>query len=88
MLPILVGVTQWLTFKQNPPPDEAQAKIFGIMPWVLIFVMAPFAAGLQLYWMTTNIFTIFQQRLMYARHPELKNPPRPASNKASAAKVK
>ena len=87
VLPILVGVTQWLSFKQNPPPDEAQAKIFGIMPWVLMFVMAPFAAGLQLYWMTTNIFTIFQQRLMYARHPELKNP-RPASNKATPAKVK
>ena len=74
VLPILVGVTQWLSFKQNPPPDETQAKVFGIMPWVLMFVMAPFAAGLQLYWMTTNIFTVFQQRLMYARHPELKNP--------------
>lgn len=88
VLPILVGVTQWWSFKQNPPPDEMQAKVFGIMPWVLIFVMAPFAAGLQLYWMTTNLFTVFQQRIMYARHPELKNPPKPASNKATPAKVK
>jgi YidC/Oxa1 family membrane protein insertase len=24
--------------------------MFSIMPWVLMFVMAPFAAGLQLYW--------------------------------------
>ena len=74
VLPILVGVTQYLSFKQNPPPDEMQAKVFAFMPWVLMFVMAPFAAGLQLYWMTTNVFTVFQQRLMFARHPELKNP--------------
>ena len=86
VLPILVGVTQWLSFKQNPPPDETQARVFGIMPWVLMFVMAPFAAGLQLYWMTTNIFTVFQQRLMYARHPELKNPPKGASPAAAKAK--
>lgn len=88
VLPILVGVTQYLSFKQNPPPDETQAKVFAFMPWVLMFVMAPFAAGLQLYWMTTNIFTVFQQRLMYARHPELKNPPKPASDKAKPVKVK
>ena len=25
------------------------------MPWVLMFVMAPFAAGLQLYWVTNNL---------------------------------
>ena len=86
VLPILVGVTQYLSFKQNPPPDETQAKVFGIMPWVLMFVMAPFAAGLQLYWMTTNIFTVFQQRLMYARHPELKNPPKAPAAKPAKAK--
>ncbi len=78
ILPILVGITQYWSFKQNPPPDETQAKIFAFMPWVLMFVMAPFAAGLQLYWMTTNLFTVFQQRIMYARHPELKNPPKTA----------
>ena len=33
------------------------------MPWVLMFVMAPFAAGLQLYWMTNNLLTIAQQKL-------------------------
>jgi YidC/Oxa1 family membrane protein insertase len=32
------------------------------MPWVLMFVMAPFAAGLQLYWTVSNILTIAQQK--------------------------
>ena len=68
VLPILVGATQWLSMKLNPQPmDPAQAQIFAIMPWVLVFVMAPFAAGLQLYWMTNNILTIAQQWHLYRK---------------------
>jgi YidC/Oxa1 family membrane protein insertase len=68
VLPILVGATQWLSMKLNPQPmDPTQAQIFAIMPWVLVFVMAPFAAGLQLYWMTNNILTIAQQWWLYRR---------------------
>jgi YidC/Oxa1 family membrane protein insertase len=68
VLPILVGATQWVSMKLNPQPmDPAQAQVFAIMPWVLVFVMAPFAAGLQLYWMTNNILTIAQQWWLYRR---------------------
>ena len=42
VLPILVGATQWMSMKLNPQPmDPTQAQIFAIMPWVLVFVMAP-----------------------------------------------
>ena len=69
VLPILVGATQWLSMKLNPQPmDPTQAQIFAIMPWVLVFVMAPFAAGLQLYWMTNNVLTIAQQWWLYRRY--------------------
>lgn len=75
VLPIIVGFTQYLQFKLNPQPmDEVQAQVFKIMPFMLIFVMAPFAAGLQLYWMTTNILTIGQQWLLYRKHPALRAP--------------
>ena len=37
--------------------------------------MAPFAAGLQLYWVTNNILTIAQQKWLYSRHPAMKEPP-------------
>jgi len=68
VLPILVGATQWASMKLNPQPmDPAQAQIFAIMPWVLVFVMAPFAAGLQLYWMTNNLLTIAQQWWLYRK---------------------
>ena len=69
VLPILVGATQWVSMKLNPQPmDPAQAQIFAIMPWFLVFIMAPFAAGLQLYWITNNLLTIAQQWWLYRKY--------------------
>ena len=54
--------------KLNPQPmDPAQQQIFAIMPWLMVFIMAPFAAGLQLYWMTNNVLTIAQQWWLYRK---------------------
>lgn len=75
VLPILLGLSMWAQFKLNPTPmDDVQKQVFAIMPWVLMFVMAPFAAGLQLYWITSNLLTIAQQKFLYSRHPALKAP--------------
>jgi len=74
VLPILLGITMWLQFKLNPAPmDPVQQQIFGFMPWVMMVVMAPFAAGLQLYWVVSNILTIGQQWWLYKRYDM--NPP-------------
>lgn len=73
VLPILLGISMWLQFKLNPAPaDPVQAQVFSIMPWILMFVMAPFAAGLQLYWVVSNFLTIAQQKWFYSRHPQMK----------------
>ena len=72
-LAVLLGFTMWLTFKLNPSSmDPMQQQIFNIMPWVLMFVMAPFAAGLLLYWNTSNLLTLAQQKYLYSKHPQLK----------------
>jgi YidC/Oxa1 family membrane protein insertase len=69
VLPILLGVTMWIQFKLNPQQmDPVQQQIFGFMPWILMFVMAPFAAGLQLYWVVSNLLTIAQQWWLYKRY--------------------
>ncbi|HEX6219011.1 MAG TPA: membrane protein insertase YidC [Sphingomicrobium sp.] len=69
VLPILLGVTMWLQFKLNPQQlDPTQQQIFAIMPWVMVVVMAPFASGLQLYWVTSNVLTILQQWWLYKRY--------------------
>jgi YidC/Oxa1 family membrane protein insertase len=59
----------WLQFKLNPAPmDPVQKQVFSIMPWVMLVAMAPFAAGLQLYWVVSNVLTIAQQWLLYKRY--------------------
>ena len=73
VLAVFLGITMWLQFKLNPAAmDPMQQQIFMIMPWVLMFVMAPFAAGLLLYWCTSNVLTIGQQAYLYSKHPQLK----------------
>jgi YidC/Oxa1 family membrane protein insertase len=69
VLPILLGVTMWLQFKLNPQQmDPIQQQMFAIMPWVMVFIMAPFASGLQLYWVTNNVLSIGQQWWLYKRY--------------------
>lgn len=69
ILPILLGITMWLQQRLNPQPmDEMQQKIFGLMPWIFMFVMAPFAAGLQVYWVVNNILSIVQQWWLNRAH--------------------
>ncbi|MFN3425006.1 MAG: membrane protein insertase YidC [Novosphingobium meiothermophilum] len=73
VLAILLGITMWLQFKLQPAAmDPAQQQIFAFMPWIMMFVMAPFAAGLLIYWITSNVLTIAQQKYLYSRHPQLK----------------
>ncbi len=87
IIPILLGISMYFQFKLNPAPmDEAQKQVFAIMPWMLMFVMAPFAVGLQLYWITSNVLTILQQRMLYARHPEMLVPTPKAAAKPTAKK--
>jgi len=84
VLAVLLGVTMWLTFKLNPSVmDPMQQQIFNLMPWVLMFVMAPFAAGLLLYWVTSNLLTLAQQTYLYSKHPQL----RAAAEKEKADKA-
>jgi YidC/Oxa1 family membrane protein insertase len=69
VLPILMGVAMWFQFKLNPPPpDPVQAQIFALMPFVMVFIFAPFAAGLVLYWFWNTTLSILQQWLIMKRN--------------------
>jgi YidC/Oxa1 family membrane protein insertase len=87
VLAVLLGITMWLTFRLNPSAmDPMQQQIFNIMPWILMFVMAPFAAGLLIYWVTSNILTLAQQSYLYSKHPQLRA--QAEKDKAEMAKKK
>lgn len=62
VFPILMGITMWMQQKLNPAPtDKTQAQIFAWMPWVFMFMLGRFAAGLVIYWVANNTITFIQQ---------------------------
>jgi YidC/Oxa1 family membrane protein insertase len=72
VLAVLLGISMYFQFKLNPAQmDPMQQQIFSIMPWMMMFIMAPFAAGLLVYWITNNCLSMAQQWWLYRRHPVL-----------------
>ncbi|MGD8325901.1 MAG: membrane protein insertase YidC [Sphingomonadales bacterium] len=68
ILPIIMGVTMWLQQKLNPAPqDPIQAQVMKALPIVFTFIMAPFAAGLVVYWTWNNLLSITQQWVIQRR---------------------
>jgi YidC/Oxa1 family membrane protein insertase len=66
--PLIMGFTMWLQMRLNPtPPDPVQARIFGLMPIIFTFMLAPFNAGLIIYWAWNNTLSIAQQKLIMWR---------------------
>lgn len=61
ILPILSGVTTWLQSKVTSTGDSSQSAMLVVMPIMIGFMSAQFPAGLVLYWITSNLFSIGQQ---------------------------
>jgi YidC/Oxa1 family membrane protein insertase len=61
-LPLIMLVSMIVQRNISPPPeDPIQARIIGMMPYFMTFIMAGFASGLVLYWTVNNILAIIQQ---------------------------
>jgi YidC/Oxa1 family membrane protein insertase len=68
ILPLAYGFTMWLTTSMSPPAgDPTQQRIFQLMPLMFMFIMAPFAVGLLIYWTWSNVLTTIQQYVMMRR---------------------
>jgi len=66
--PLLMGASMFVQMKLNPaPPDPVQAKIFMFMPIFFTFIMAPFPAGLVIYWTWNNLLSMTQQWIIMKR---------------------
>ncbi|HPA89825.1 MAG TPA: membrane protein insertase YidC [Quisquiliibacterium sp.] len=65
ILPLVMAGTMFLQVKLNPtPPDPVQAKVMMIMPLVFSVMFFFFPAGLVLYWLVNNVYSIIQQWLI------------------------
>ncbi len=70
--PLLMGVSMFFQQRLNPtPPDPMQARIFMMLPIVFTFILAPFAAGLVIYWTWNNLLSMAQQLIIMKRHGTL-----------------
>lgn len=65
--PILYGISMFIMQRLTPTPvtDPIQRKVFMAMPFVFTFMFCTFPAGLTVYWLVSNVFTIVQQLIIY-----------------------
>jgi YidC/Oxa1 family membrane protein insertase len=65
ILPVVMAGTMFIQTRLNPtPPDPMQAKMMMIMPLVFSVMFFFFPAGLVLYWLVNNMYSIIQQWLI------------------------
>jgi YidC/Oxa1 family membrane protein insertase len=60
LLVVYVASQMASTLFMSATADKTQRYLFMIMPLVFVFVIARFPAGLVLYWVTTNLWTVGQ----------------------------
>jgi len=60
LLVIYVASQMASTLYMSATVDKTQRILFMVMPVVFVFVIARFPAGLVLYWVTTNLWTVGQ----------------------------
>ena len=74
VLLVVYGASQMAsTLFMAATADKTQRTLFMLMPLVFVFVIARFPAGLVLYWVTTNLWTVGQG--LITRRLVAKTPP-------------
>jgi YidC/Oxa1 family membrane protein insertase len=63
------------TLYMSATVDRVQRTLFMLMPLVFVFVIAHFPAGLVLYWVTTNLWTVGQGLITRRLVPKTAAPP-------------
>ncbi|MGB7297846.1 MAG: membrane protein insertase YidC [Burkholderiaceae bacterium] len=62
LLPLLMAISMFVQVRLNPtPPDPVQAKVMMAMPIIFSVMFFFFPAGLVLYWLVNNLYSIAQQ---------------------------
>jgi len=69
VLPVLMGVTQFMTMKMTPSTGDASQKkmMTYLMPAMMLFFFLNMSSGLNLYWFVSNLIQVGQQNLINRR---------------------
>ena len=63
--PVMMMLAMLVQRQMNPPPqDPVQAQMIKLMPYLMAFIMAKFAAGLVIYWTVSNVLSVAQQYII------------------------
>lgn len=69
VLAILFGASMWGTQQLgSKPTDPMQAKMMSWLPWIFMFVVGGFPAGLLIYWVWSNVLSMAQQWMIKLRY--------------------
>ena len=79
LLVVYVASQMASTLYMSATIDKTQRILFMVMPLVFVFVIARFPAGLVLYWVTTNLWTVGQGLVTRRLAPKPVTPPKRTS---------
>jgi YidC/Oxa1 family membrane protein insertase len=74
---LYVGTQLFSTLLMSTTTDRTQKMIFVALPFVFVTFVVRFPAGLLVYWITTNTWTIVQQAIIRKRLGPLRPAPQP-----------
>ncbi|MBN2676117.1 MAG: membrane protein insertase YidC [Alphaproteobacteria bacterium] len=65
LLPVVMGISMWAQQKvQGTTSTTPQSKIMGYLPFIFVLMFGGLPAGLVLYWMASNLFSLLQTVLI------------------------
>ena len=74
LIVLYVGSQLFSTLLMSTTTDKTQRMIFLALPFVFVTFVIQFPAGLLVYWITTNVWTIVQQAIIQKRLGPLRPP--------------
>jgi YidC/Oxa1 family membrane protein insertase len=74
LIVLYVGSQLFSTLLMSTTTDRTQRMIFLALPFVFVIFIINFPAGLLLYWITTNVWTIVQQAIIRKRLGPMRPP--------------
>ena len=74
LIVLYVGSQLLSTLLMSTTTDKTQRMIFLALPFVFVIFIISFPAGLLVYWITTNLWTIVQQAIIRKRLGPMKPP--------------
>ena len=74
LIVLYVGSQLFSTLLMSTTTDKTQRMIFLALPFIFVTFVIQFPAGLLVYWITTNVWTIVQQAIIRKRLGPLRPP--------------